>query len=69
MDGSALFKGQVGANLVTKVMHMICGGLKLVHQRVDQPLIVKVTFLNRHPFMKPHMRCNDKFVGHPDLRL
>ena len=68
MAGSALLKGLVGTDLVTKVMHMVGGGLQLVLQRVDQPLVVKVTFFNRHPFMKPHMRCNDEFAGHPALR-
>ena len=64
MAGSTLFKGLVGTELVTKVMHMVRGGLQLVLQRVDKPLVVKVTFLNSYPFMKPHMQCDHKFTGH-----
>ena len=62
MAGPAFFEGLVGADLVAEVMHMIGRRAQLVLKRVDEPLVVEIALFNSYPFMKPHMRCDDKFT-------
>ena len=65
--GPAFFKGLVSANLVTKIMHMVGGRFQLVFERIDQLLIIEIALFNGNPFLKPHMRCNNKFRFHSSL--